>query len=218
MTGPNFWQIAMTVFGRSGQGRYLLLCLLVGAAASVGSIDAQTVPTPLPPEDPKWFFSMSLGEGQLKLESDQQTWKRVPTFAIGIDLGRRIGPWARAGMEANGWLLEAFNLNNPAVGESVGHVMAIGDALPLRNHALFVRGGFGRSSYTNSRPNGSNGGGLAWMVGGGYEIPVSRSVRLVPAIGYSVGHLGKGATPAPLMHLRYSVIEFKLAALYRFGS
>ena len=218
MTGLNFRQINLTVFGRSSRGRYLLMWLLVVAAVNVCSIDAQTVPTPLPPADPKWFFSMSLGEGQLKLESDQQAWKRSPTFAIGMDLGRQIGPWARAGIEANGWLLEAFNLNNPGVGESVGHVMVIGDALPLRNHALFARGGFGWSSYTNSRPTGSNGGGLAWMAGGGYEVPVSKSVRLVPAIGYSAGHLGEGVVSTPQTHFRYSVIEFKLAALYRFGS
>ena len=196
----------------------VLLCLVVVAVVSACSIKAQTASPAPSSADQKWIVSLALGEGQLKLRSDQQTWERVPTFAIGFDLGRQIGPWARAGMEVDGWLLQAFDLNNPGVGESVGHVMAIGDALPSRNHGLFVRGGFGWSSYTNLRPAGSNGGGLTWMAGGGYEIPVSRSLRLVPTIGYSAGHLGNGGTPTPQTHFGYSVIEFKLAVRYRFGS
>lgn len=218
MNGLDFRQFNLNAFGRTGWGRYSLLCLVLAAVVSACSVDAQEVSTARNSADPKWFFSMALGEGQLELESDQQTWERVPTFAIGFDFGRQIGPWARAGMEAHGWLLEAFNLNNPDVGESVGHVMAIGDALPLRNHALFARGGFGWSSYTNIRPSGSNGGGLAWMAGGGYEVPVSKSIRLVPTIGYSAGHLGEGVTPTPQTNFGYSVIEFKLGVLYRFGS
>lgn len=196
----------------------LLLCPVVAGVVSVCSVDAQTVSSERSSADPKWWVSASLGEGQLKLESDQQRWERVPTFSIGFGLGRQIGPWARAGMEVDGWLLQAFDLNNPGVGESVGHVMAIGDALPLRRHGLFVRGGFGWSSYTNVRPAGSNGGGLAWMAGGGYEVPVSGSIRLVPSMGYSAGHLGKGGTPTPQTHFGYSVIEFKVGVLYRFGS
>lgn len=211
----NFRNFNLMALGRSRRRRYFLLIL--AAVVSARFLDAQPSSGARSPADPQWFFSMALGEGQLKLQSDQQTWERVPTFAIGFDFGRQIGPWARAGMEAHGWLLEAFNLDNPGVGESVGHVMAIADALPLRNHALFARGGFGWSSYTG--PTESNSGGLAWMAGGGYEIPVSRSVRIVPAFGYSGGHLGEGGvTPTPQTHFRYSVYEFKLAALYRFGS
>ena len=207
----------LTALGHSGRRRYFLFSMVL-AIVSASFLDAQPSSGARSSADPQWFVSMSMGEGQLQLKSDQQSWDRVPSFAIGFDLGRQIGPWARAGMEAHGWLLEAFNLNNPGVGESVGHVMVIGDALPLRTRALFARGGFGWSSYTNNRPEGSNGGGLAWMLGGGYEVPVSRSFRLVPTIGYSGGHLGEGVAPTSQTHFRYSVYEFKLGALYRFGS
>lgn len=212
MNGPEYRKHNPTGFRLSRWGRHALICCVLVAAVKGCPIHAQTS------SDPKWWVSMSLGEGQLKLLSDQQTSERDPTFAIGFDLGRRIGPWARAGMEVNGWLIQAFNLNNPGVGESVGQVMAIGDALPSRNHPLFVRGGIGRSAYTNNRPTGNDGGGLAWLAGGGYEVRVSRSLRLVPTVGYSAGNLGHGGTPTPQTHFRYSVIEFKVGVLYRFGS
>jgi hypothetical protein len=218
MNGPNFQKLTPAIFRGPCWRRFALICLVTVTAGGACSMEGQTSTTALPSADPKWFVSMSLGEGQLKLQSDQQSWDRIPTFSIGFDLGRKVCPWARAGAEVNGWLLQAFDLNNPAVGESVGHVMVIGDALLLRRDALFVRAGVGRSSYTNNQPTGYGGGGLAWMTGGGYEIRVTRALSLVPTVGYSAGNLGSGGTPVPQTHFGYSVIEFKLGVLHHFGS
>lgn len=195
----------------------VLKCFLFLAVFNSGPIYSQPSSTDGVSEDPKWWVSMSLGDGQVKLESDQQTSDREPAFAIGFDLGRKICPWARVGMEANGWLLQAFDLNNPAVGESVGYVAAIGDVLSSQRYPFFVRGGIGRSTYSGNRPDVNSGGGLAWLASAGYEIPVSRRLRLAPVVGYSAGNLGNGGTPNPQTHFRYSVMEFKLAVHYSFG-
>lgn len=206
-----------TPFGGNSLLRRVLTCTLFLAVFNNVGIDAQPSSADPASADPKWWLSLSLGDGQVKLQSDEQSSDRGSAFAIGFDLGRKIGPWARVGMEANGWLLQAFDLNNPAVGESVGYVAAIGDALPSQRYPFFVRGGIGRSTYSGNRPNVDSGGGLDWLAGGGYEFPVSRSLRLVPIVGYSAGNLGNGGTPNPQTHFRYSTMEFKLALHYRFG-
>ncbi|WP_109484362.1 hypothetical protein [Occallatibacter savannae] len=217
MDGPTLGNAERTLLRRSASALPALICLVLFASVSAWPTAAQTPSEGHGSADPNWFISMSLGDGQLKLQSDQRSSSRDPSFALGFDLGRRIGSRVRAGLEVNGWLLQAFDLNNPTVGESVGQVMAVGDFLPSRTHSIFARAGFGRSSYTINRPTGNNGGGMSWIAGGGYEIPVSKSVRLVPTVAYSAGNLGNSALTVSQTHLRYSVLEFKLAALYRFG-
>src|SRR5215472_6265630 len=66
-----------------------------------------------------WWVALELGDGQLKLTSDQFNTNRNPAFALGFVGGHSLRKQARIGMELNGWLLQSFNLNNPAVGGCV---------------------------------------------------------------------------------------------------
>ncbi len=192
-------------------GCVLGFCLL-GAAQEPPSLPVE------PQRDGQWWISGGLGEGQLRLSSDQQKYDRMSTFAIGFAGGRRIGNWTRVGMEAGGWTLQAFDLNNPAVGESVGNVLAVVDYLPMRDRGVYVRGGFGWATYQNNRPDGTNGSGMAWEFGGGYEFRVSRALRLAPTVTYAAGHLGNGPyATIPLTARRYNVYDFKLALVNHFG-
>lgn len=166
-----------------------------------------------------WWASFDLGAGQLKLSSDQLAGNHFTTFAAGITGGHRITDWSRAGLHLNGWLMQAFNLNDPTVGESVSSVNGIVDIFPVRKKPLFVRGGGGWSTYTNNRPAGTSGGGPGWEAGGGYEFRFLWNARLVPTVQYAAGGLGSGFAPiVPGMGLRYSVIEFKLSILAQFGA
>ena len=168
--------------------------------------------------DPPWWVSGEMGAGELKLSSDQQQGDRVSTFALGFAGGRRITQWARLGLKVNGWLLQAFNLNDPAVGESVSNVVGIADVFPSPRHRLFARAGIGWASYTNNTPTGTNGSGLGWEAGGGYEIPLRGHLALAPVVEYAAGGLGNANNPlAPQTGRKYSVVEFKLAAVYRFA-
>lgn len=193
----------------------LIAALALGFAARAQALQASPAEAPLAPP---WWVSGTIGEGQLKLSSDQLQGNRVPTFELGFAGGRRLGNRARAGLELSGLLLQAFDLNDPTVGESVSNVMGVVDVFPSRSRRLFARGGLGWASYTNNHPTGVNGNGFCWEAGGGYEIPIFGSLRLAPIVDYAGGNLGDdGNLPAPQTGRKYSVIEFKIAVVYRFG-
>jgi hypothetical protein len=186
-------------------------CLLASARA------LQVSPAQTQPNRP-WWVSGEIGEGQIKLDSDQQHADRIPAFALAFAGGRQVGEFVRVGVKVDGWLLQAFNLNDPTAGESVSNVMGVIDVFPSRRSRLFMRGGLGWASYTNNHPTGWNGSGLGWETGAGYEIPLPRQLRLAPTVEYAAGSLGDVHDPAaPQTGRRYSVIEFKLAIVYRFG-
>jgi hypothetical protein len=171
------------------------------------------------PNDRPWWIAGEFGEGQLKLTSDQSSGSRVSTFELGFMGGHTLGNRARAGLELNGWLLQASNLNNPTVGESVSDVVGVFDLFPSRKIPFFLRAGTGLGIYQNNRPNGFNGHGLGWTVGGGYEIPLTERLGLAPMIGYAAGGLGDVRNAITVQtNRRYSVIEFKAAILWHFGT
>lgn len=166
-----------------------------------------------------WWVALELGDGQLKLTSDQFNTNRNPAFALGFVGGHSLGNRARIGLELNGWLLQAFNTNNPAVGESVSNVLAVVDAFPIRKTPIFLRAGPGLALYQNNRPGGFGGSGWAWTAGAGYEIPVTENLRLAPMVDYAAGSLGDVRNAITVEIGRcYSVVEFKVAIAWHFGT
>lgn len=189
------------------------------AAAVIGVLLATTLAAPASAQqDRPWWAGFDLGAGQLKLSSDKQQGSRGTTFAMGFTGGHRLTQWSRAGLHVNGWLMQAFNLNDPTVGESVSTVNGIIDVFPVKTKPLFVRGGGGLSMYSNNHPSGTNGSGPGWEVGGGYEFRMHGNMGIVPMVQYASGSLGNGlSAAAPGTGLRYSVVEFKAAFIFRFG-
>lgn len=165
-----------------------------------------------------WWAGGEIGEGQLSLSSDQVHRDRRPTFALGFFGGHRLGNQARVGLEVNGWLLQASNLNDPTVGEGVSNVLGVLDVFATRKIPLFVRGGGGLAMYQNNRPEGSAGKGWCWTGGAGYEIRVSERMGLAPIVQYAYGRFDDVRNPITVETGRhYSVVEFKLAAIFHFG-
>jgi hypothetical protein len=165
-----------------------------------------------------WWAGVELGDGQLKLTSDQHQSDRGAAFAFGFVGGHRLGEHARIGMQVNGWLLQASNLNDPTVGESVSTALAIFDAFPIQKVPLFLRGGTGLAMYSNNHPLASGGHGFAWTAGAGYEIPLTTTAALVPVVSYSLGGFGDVRTAVEIAtNRRYSVIEFKAGFVWHFG-
>jgi hypothetical protein len=161
---------------------------------------------------------LELGEGQLKLTSDQFNTARNPVFALGFVGGHSLGNRGRIGLELNGWLLQSFNPNNPEVGESVSNVLVIVDVFPIRKTPIFLRTGPGLALYQNNRPGGFNGTGWSWTAGVGYEILLTEKFGLAPIVDYSAGGLGDVRnTLAVETGRRYSVVEFKVAIAWHFG-
>ena len=165
-----------------------------------------------------WWVSLELGAGQLKLISNQRSSNGLTTFAMGFSGGRRLAPWARAGVHLNGWLLQAANLNDPTVGEAVSNFNGILDVFPIVKRGLFLRGGGGVSMYSNNQPLASDGHGLGWEAGAGYELPLPKGVRISPIVEYASGGLGNAFAPSiPGTAPTYSILEFKAAIIYPFG-
>jgi len=189
------------------------------AAMVVGFLIGVCLFTPAQAQQyPPWWVWAEAGDGHLKLTSDQHQGDRSETFALGFAAGRQIRDRARIGLLVDGWLLHAFNLNDPRAGESISDVMGMFDLLPVRRVPFFLRGGVGLSMYTNNRPNETGGHGLCWTAGGGYEFPLTRRLGLVPMVDYSSGGLGDARNVAVVeTGRRYSVIEIKAAMVYHFG-
>lgn len=165
-----------------------------------------------------WWVGLELGDGQIKLNSDQFTGTRNSAFALGGVGGHSLGNRARIGLELNGWLLQSFNNNNPAVGESVSNVLGIVDVFPIRRTPLFLRAGAGLALYQNNRPGGFNSSGWSWTAGVGYEIPLTKNFGLAPIVDYAGGSLGDVRNVITVeTGRRYSVVEFKAAVIWHFG-
>ncbi len=165
-----------------------------------------------------WWIGFELGDGQIKLTSDQFNRTRSPAFALGFVGGHSLWNRARIGLELNGWLLQSFNTSNPAVGESVSNVFVVVDAFPIRKIPLFLRAGPGLALYQNNRPGGFNGSGWSWTAGVGYEIPLTENFGLAPIIDYAAGSLGDVRNIITVeTGRRYSVVEFKAAMIWHFG-
>jgi len=166
----------------------------------------------------EWWAGGEIGEGQLSLSSDQIHRDRTPTFALGFFGGHRLSDQARIGLEVNGWLLQASNLNDPTVGEGVSNVLGVIDVFPARKMPLFIRGGGGLAMYQNNRPGETGGTGWSWAGGAGYEIRISEKLALAPMVGYAYGRFDDVRNPVTIETGRqYSVIEFKIAAIWHFG-
>jgi Outer membrane protein beta-barrel domain len=165
-----------------------------------------------------WFVGGEIGEGQLSLSSDQIHRDRTPTFALGFFGGHRLGDQARVGLEVNGWLLQASNLNDPTVGEGVSNVLGVIDVFPTRKIPLFLRGGGGLAMYQNNRPAESGGTGWSWTGGAGYEFRLGERLGLAPIVEYAYGRFDDVRNPITVETGRhYSVVEFKIAAIWHFG-
>jgi hypothetical protein len=165
-----------------------------------------------------WWVGAEAGEGQLDLTSDQIHRNRASTFALGFLGGHRLGERARIGLELNGWLLQAFNLNDPTVGESVSNVLGVGDVFPIRKLPLFARFGAGLALYQNNRPLEFGGSGWSWTSGLGYELRLGDGFGLAPSVGYASGHFGDVNNVITVeTGRRYSVVEFKVAAIWHIG-
>jgi hypothetical protein len=191
-------------------GCILAVCL-IPPSFSQSDIPSKTVP-------PFWC-GFEIGAGQINLNSDQQKGTFDTRVAMGFAGRYQPVNWMRVGLHLNGWLLQASDLYNPAVGETVANFGAVVAMHPVRRARSFLRGGFGRGMYGNERPASTEGDGPAWEVGCGFDfIPLKGNGRMAPMIGYSSGTLGKGSpTFPPQTGLNYSVLEFKLVAVGGLG-
>ncbi|HVM42896.1 MAG TPA: outer membrane beta-barrel protein [Gemmatimonadales bacterium] len=137
------------------------------------------------------WIGFGLGGGGLTRWSDQDARSTAGTLTGSLQGGVVLAPWLRVGLEANGWLLSASDLNDPTKGATVNELLAIARAYPWPSRGLFLKAGYGWASYgTNAAAGLGSSSFGAWLAGAGYELPVARNVSLTFAADWTRSPLG----------------------------
>jgi hypothetical protein len=137
-----------------------------------------------------FWAGLDLGYGSLRRSSDQEPARRDDTFAFALKLGTTLTPSFRPALEFNGWLLEAFNLNDPTKGESLSQDLLILQVYPWPATGFFIKGGVGRTEYTVNRPSQYGSSGWGNTLGAGNDLRVAKDVSLSVVLTYSWGSAG----------------------------
>lgn len=136
----------------------------------------------------KWWVAGSLGAGGEAIAAPAAPGpynrsRLAPTFSVGI--GGTVGQQLRLGLEGFVW----FNPQGDNTLETVTAGMITGRVYPIRSSGLFLKSGFGLGRYGQDVMDdcGCDGVivadyGFAWLVGAGFEAPVSRGLWIGPTI------------------------------------
>jgi len=145
----------------------------------------------------------SLGYGSTKYEY-KDIHASEDSFAVGLQVGYAITPNIIAGLEVNGWTINAFNdsvynyyyyydYNEPSEGESISNASLFLNVFPFKEHPFYITGSVGKSYYDNyDRGVDIRETGTAFSVGCGYEFPISKTVTYAPQFRYSKGNFHHG--------------------------
>jgi hypothetical protein len=186
--------------------QFIVVCLLLSVAAYESYAQENS-------SRKGFILGTSLGYGALKYEYKGISTSEE-TFALGLHAGYAITPKIIAGLEANGWTIEAFNNtgfcynycyydDEPSRGESISNVSMFLNVFPFDNSPFYITGGLGKVYYNKyDRYENYEDEGAAWFLGCGYELPVTRTVTYAPQFRYGKGNLHHGD---------YSVAEFSIA-------
>ena len=115
-------------------------------------------------------------------------------FYAGFSGGYWIGQHVLAGLELNGWLIQAGNLNDPSVGEGISRVFAFTKIYRSIRYAWFMKAGGGYTSYWNNRPGEPTGqSGSGFEIGSGYDVAIKSLKKpwlITPFATYGSGRIG----------------------------
>lgn len=136
-----------------------------------------------------YYASFGVGAGSeaiaaLETPSPFAPSRTRPTLNIGI--GVNVAPALRVGLDAFGW----FNIANDGALETVTTAMLTARAYPIPATGLYLRAGAGFGRYGLDLYNDACGCnnysvhdfGLAYSIGGGFEVPVGGGLNLGPSI------------------------------------
>lgn len=163
-----------------------------------------------------FWGSLLIGYGTLHTSSAQETAKRADTFALDLEFGATLTSALRPGLEFNGWLLEAFSINDPSRGESLTQALLLLEVYPWSRTDLFIKGGVGRAMYTANDPLKYGSSGWGGTLGLGYRTHLAHLIKLKAAFNYSVGTTGDVRNAAvTIVGRRYHTFDLMVGIAYR---
>jgi hypothetical protein len=162
-----------------------------------------------------FWASIQMGYGAVERSSDQEPSDQQDTFALSYILGGTPNPYLRLGLELNGWLLEPYDAWDPAKGVGISHTFLIAQLYPWRSRELFLKAGCGRSTFSDSHPDGFKSSGWGATIGLGYDIPLTKSVMLSAVTNYSQGRLGSVNNQViKVTNRKYNVFDVRMAITF----
>lgn len=178
-------------------------------------LGAQGAPTP---RDDRWWGAIAAGYGSLRLEDRLGDVTTHGTFALHFSGGYALSPRLRVGLTLGGWLLEAFDLNDPSTGRAVSHFGAIVEAQPFATVPLVLSGGSGSTAFTARAPGASDTDGWMWTAGLGYAAVRRGRWRVVPGVHVAGGRYGRPDVPGLASARAYQVVEARVAGAFTWGA
>ena len=183
----------------------LLVAILVGPPARAQD----------EPQRKGFWFGAELGYGSLCLESSRES-GRDGRFALALKAGWTVGPRFLLGAQANGWLLEGSNVNDPSEGANLGTFLMITQIYPSRHHGFFVKAGAGYSRLSDNRPTEHGSSGRGAIVGVGYDVPISKRWALTPIVNYNWGQLDDvPVVVPPIFDREYRAVDLMIGITLR---
>ena len=184
-------------------------------AIVLGALILPGVAAPAEPATRGWQFGLRLGYGALELAADQTPSRRLDTFAMSFDAGCDVTRHLYLGATLGGWLIEAYDWQDPAAGESVSQLLAVARLRPWAARGWFVQAGAGRAMYTNHHPFAFGGSGWGGALGAGCVCAVAPRFAVVPQVNFGRGGFGDVANP--VLHAsgrRFEVWEIAVAFVW----
>lgn len=133
-----------------------------------------------------FWLDAGIGWGWEAWRFDGESWVEPlgkPTFSFAA--GGTPSGQLRIGGEATVWV-NRYQDEGDNVTETLGSVMAVARFFPARNLGLYLKGGagLGVSAVDLEFGSGTSETGFAYVVGAGWEIPLSDRIFLAPAIDW----------------------------------
>jgi hypothetical protein len=134
------------------------------------------------------------GYGGMHLRSDQGWDVDKGTFSLGFQGGYAVSSRMIVGLEVGGWLLESFSFDahgdEEEKGEAVSNTLLFLHLFPVKRLPFYLRAALGHAHYKNNRWDGNGGGGWgSWLIGTGWEIPMSGRFWVAPQVSYCRGSI-----------------------------
>jgi opacity protein-like surface antigen len=145
---------------------------------------------------------------------DQHAWSEsLSKPTLSISLGGTPSPTLRLGAQITGWWNRYQDDDGFNITETLTSVLAVGRVYPMRSLGLYLKAGagVGVSGADVEGGVGTTETGFAYTLGAGYEIKLSRTLYLTPAVDWTRFSFEKRGEPT----LRERLLNLSLSLTWQ---